>query len=137
MLRHLRSAPPFAFGLIILFVGIFVGERWGLYYSFGHFDKVLHTLGGLTVAWMGMAVFQDDIKGLAWYKQLLLLAGLTALVGVVWEFAEYLANSTRQSWPQLYHYFHGGDLTDTIGDLAADLGGGVLFSLWALYKERR
>ena len=136
MLRHLRTRWPIILGLAILFVGIFAGERWGLYYRFGNFDKVLHTLGGLTVAWMALALFQGDITHLPWYRQFLLIVGQVILVGVIWEFAEFAANSTRYSMPTLYHYFHGGDLADTIGDLAADLGGGAIFVLWALYKER-
>jgi hypothetical protein len=136
MLRHLKPRLPMIAGLALLFVGIFIGERWGLYYSIPNFDKVLHTLGGLTVAWFAMSLFQDDIGHLKWYKQLAIIAGLTVLVGVLWEFAEFAANFTRHSYPWLYHWFHGGDLADTIGDLTADLSGGVIFALWALYKER-
>lgn len=136
MLRHLRTRAPLILGLLILFVGIFVAEKWGLYYTVPNLDKILHTLGGLAVAWMAMAIFQDDINHLPWHKQLLLIISLTALVGVLWEFAEYAAGLTRSSWPWLYHWFHGGDMGDTIGDLIADLSGGTLFAAWALWKER-
>ena len=136
MLRHLRTRAPLILGLLVLFVGIFVGEQWGLYYAIPNFDKVLHTLGGLAIAWMAMAIFQDDIKQLPWYKQLVLIVSLTIMVGVLWEFAEFSAGFTRSSWPWLYHWFHGGDMADTISDLVADLSGGTLFAAWALWKER-
>lgn len=136
MLHHLRTRAPFILGLTVFFIGIFVAEKWGLYYTVPNLDKVLHTLGGLAVAWMAMAILQDDIRHLLWHKQLLLIISITALVGIIWEFAEYAAGLMYSSWPWLYHWFHGGDMADTIGDLIADLSGGMLFAAWALWKER-
>ncbi len=136
MLRHLRTRWPLVAGLTVLFIGIFVGEAWGLYYVFPHFDKVMHVAGGLAIAWFALSLFQDELVRWRPWRQALVLLGVTCLVGVVWEFAEYLANFSRTSYPLLYHWFHGGDLADTLGDLAADLTGGSLFVLWALARER-
>ena len=136
MLKHLRTRFPLVFGLFILLVGIFIGERFGLYYRFAHFDKVMHILGGLAVAWMVMSILQNDISRMSMAKQAMIIISVTCMVGVLWEFAEYLSNFTRYSYPWWYHYYHGGDLADTLGDLIADIGGAVLFSAWALWKER-
>jgi hypothetical protein len=136
MLRHLRTSTPLLFGSLILLIGLFVGEYWGLYAFIPYFDKILHVSGGLAVAWMAMALLQSDIEGLRGWKQVLIIVSVTSLVGVLWEFAEYWSNGIRYTHPLWYHYFHGGDFADTIGDLIADLSGGTAFILGALYKER-
>lgn len=136
MLRHLRTRTPLIAGIILLFIGIFASEYWHIYTRVAHFDKILHILGGVTVGWMAFALLQKEIQHLSGMKQLLIITALTCLVGVLWEFAEYLSNFTRHAYPVWYHYFHGGDLADTLGDIAADLIGGTTFALWALYKER-
>lgn len=136
MLRHLRTTTPVLFGCLVLLTGLFVGEYWGLYAFIPHFDKVMHISGGLAVAWMAMALLQSDIEGLAAWKQALIIVSVTSLIGILWEFAEYGSNSIRYTHPVWYHYFHSGDLADTVGDLIADLTGGAAFILGALYKER-
>jgi uncharacterized membrane protein YjdF len=136
MLKHLRSRTPLLFALFVVFFGIVASEWWGLYARFVHFDKVMHVMGGLSAAWIGLALLQREITHLPQWKQVLVFVSFATLAGVVWEFAEYIANFSQYSWPDLYRYFHGGDLNDTIGDLAADLIGALGLSLWALRKER-
>ena len=136
MLHHLRTRSPLLVGLFIIFFGIFVSEKFALYARWDQFDPLLHALGGLTAAWFGLALFQDDITHMAAWKQILLFVGFAALVGVLWEFAEYRANFARETLPWLWHWFHGGDLTDTMTDLAADVTGAVALTLWALWRER-
>jgi hypothetical protein len=135
MPSHFRTWTPFLFGLLVLFVGIFAGGYWGLYSHIANFDKILHMSGGLAIAWMALALLQNDIRMLPWYKQLLFIVSITCLVGVLWEFAEYLSNSTRYTYPLIYHYFHGGGLADTLVDLVADITGGILFTSWALWRK--
>ena len=135
MLGHLRSRWPLIFGLFVLLVGVFIAERFGLYYSIPHFDKVVHVCGGLAVAWMAFTLIQDHIVSMSTLKQLLVIVSVACFVGVLWEFAEYAANFTQHSYPWFYHWYHGGDLADTLGDLAADIVGGAVFALWALRKE--
>ena len=136
MLAHLRTRFPILFGCFILFFGIFIAEHFGIYDHVAHFDKIMHVLGGLAVGWVAMALLQNDIARLPWYKQLLIITSIACFVGVVWEFAEHLANGLRYSHPMIYRYYHGGDLTDTLGDILADIIGGALFALWALWRER-
>ncbi len=70
------------------------------------------------------------------HLRLLIVAGV-ALIGVVWEFAEYLsAHYGVLISPLLVKYFHGGDLADTLGDLGADLLGAFIFVLvMRLYRK--
>jgi arginine exporter protein ArgO len=136
MLKHLRAGAPIISGIILLLIGIFVTGYYGLYQALPGLDKVMHATGGIIVGWFAFSLLQDDIARARWWRQLIIIVGIVALVGVAWEFAEYTATQLRGSLPTLYHYFHGGDLGDTLGDLTADLLGGVLFAVWALIKER-
>lgn len=136
MLRHLRPQWPLVFGVLVLLTGIFLGEQFGLYYAIPHFDKVMHVMGGIAVAWMAFALLQKHVTAMSALQQLLVIVSVACFVGVVWEFAEFAANSTQHTYPAFYHWFHGGDLADTLGDLAADITGGVLFGFWAVRKER-
>lgn len=67
-------------------------------------------------------------------KNTLILAGATVFIGVIWEFAEYIANQTLiepfYNWFGIRAYFMG-DLNDTIGDLTLDTLGGLTF--WGLH----
>ncbi len=136
MLRHLRARWPVTAGLLLIFAGIFLGEQWDLYYQVVHFDKILHFVGGIIAGWFSFSILQAELTRTSSWKQFVIIAGATALIGIVWEWAEYLGNFTQYSFPTLYHYFHGGDLADTLADLLADIAGGSLFIAWALRKER-
>lgn len=137
MLRHLRTRTPLLFSALILFLGLFAGSEWGFYSAYPSFDKILHVAGGLAMAWLALALLQNDITHLPAWKQFLIVISVATFVGVVWELAEYLSGFSRESIPLLFRYFSGGDLVDTLGDLFADIVGGSAFALWALYKERR
>jgi hypothetical protein len=137
MLKHLRAGAPIIAGLLLLFIGIFLCGRFGWYYLIPNLDKVMHTAGGIIVAWFALSLMQGELTRMAAWKQALIIVSVVAFVGLAWEWAEYASNFTQHSYPLWYHYFHGGDLADTLGDLAADVAGGVLFALWAIRKERR
>ena len=136
MLRHIRAGWSVLSGLTLLFIGIGIGERYGLYYRIANFDKLLHLTGGIIAAWFVLALLQDELVRMTAWKQILILVGITAFIGVMWEWAEFISNFTQYTNPTWYHYFHGGDLGDTLGDLLADTAGAIFFALWALRKER-
>lgn len=136
MLRHLRPFTPLLAGIVVLAVGIFFGVWWGLYDAVPHFDKMVHIAGGIAAAWFFLALMQREVTHMVAWKQVLIFTGITALVGVAWEWAEFASNFTQYSNPTWYFYFHGGDLADTMGDLASDVFGALLLTAWALYKER-
>lgn len=63
-------------------------------------------------------------------KNLLVIVGAAVFIGVVWEFAEYIANQTLTEpfyrWSGVRGYFMG-DLQDTISDLLMDILGATSF----------
>ncbi|MCC6934858.1 MAG: hypothetical protein IT406_04190 [Candidatus Yanofskybacteria bacterium] len=136
MLRHIRTATPVIIGILLVAFALIAGEMYNLYLRIGWLDKALHFLGGVIAAWFVLALFQRELPQMRGWKQILVLAGITALIGVVWEWAEYASTLARPYTPWLYHYFHGGNLADTLADLGADIGGALALSWWALHKER-
>ena len=74
-------------------------------------------------------------------KNALIILGAVSFVGVVWEFAEYIANLALS--PLIYEtwgirtYFMG-DLNDTINDLLMDiLGSGTLICILHFFRGRK
>ncbi|MCC6404777.1 MAG: hypothetical protein IT405_00045 [Candidatus Yanofskybacteria bacterium] len=136
MLRHLRTATPVIVGILLVAFALVAGEMYNLYLRISWLDKALHFLGGVVAAWFALALFQRETAHMPLWKQLLILVSATALIGVVWEWAEYGSTLARPYTPWLYHYFHGGNLGDTLADLCADILGALLFSWWVLAKKR-
>lgn len=136
MLKHLRTHWPVIAGIILVLLA-FVGIELEWYTYWGHLDTAFHVIGGGIVVWFVLALLQRDLTHLAAWKQLLILISVTILIGVLWEFAEYATRWIRDALPWLYRYFHGGDLTDTLTDLVADMAGALVIVSWALWKERR
>ena len=72
-------------------------------------------------------------------KNMLVVIGATTLIGVVWEFSEYIANQTLidpfYRWFGITAYFMG-DLEDTVFDLALDILGGSLFWIIHFFRSR-
>jgi hypothetical protein len=136
MLPRLNLTAPLVFSLAVLLFGVFISQQFGLYAAWDQFDTFMHFIGGIAAAWLALALMQADIVRMAPWKQVLVLVSLAALAAVLWEFAEYMAGFGRDVVPWLWSWFHGGDLADTMLDLTAGLAGALLFSLWALRRER-
>lgn len=90
---------------------------------------VHHFLGGFFVA-MLMTHYLADVKIPSKLKHYLIVVGAVSFIGVVWEFAEYLAAQTLIE--PLYSNFGFrayfiGDLDDTINDLLMDVLGALTF----------
>ncbi len=144
MLRKLYSdlrpyyRPLFA-GFVLIFIGTFIFAEYSLSIRVPQSDKLLHILGGVIAAWLVYIHYRHIHVHLELpHLRLLIVAGV-ALIGVVWEFAEYLSgNYGGLLFSLLQKYFYGGDLTDTLGDLAADLLGAFIFVLVVgLYRKRK
>jgi hypothetical protein len=137
MLPHLRLRTPIIFAFLVFFLGIFASGTFGWYARWEHFDTFLHVLGGISVAWFGLVLFQGDLAHLSRWKQTIIFVSFTTLVGIFWEFAEFMAGFGRDVVPWLWYWFHGGELADTMLDLLADILGALALTLWALERERR
>ena len=121
---------------IIFLINIF-SFNYDWYLKFFWFDMTLHLLGGFFVA-MFMAYYLKNNLGESKLKNLLILIGVTVFVGVVWEFAEYIASQTLIE--PIYNHFkvHAyfiGDLNDTINDLVMDVFGAATFSALHLFRR--
>ncbi len=126
-----KTTKPFLAGLIVLFLGSFVVTFFNLYDTFPYIDKVFHVTGGFIVAWFFDRFWSEKLNVFHKLEHLVVLVAITALVGFFWEIAEF-----STSIPPfvdnilLRHYFYGGSLVDTLGDLTADIFGAVLFYLF-------
>ena len=114
--------------LIIIFTANLFGMYYNLYWNWW-FDMSLHFLGGFFVA-MFMVYYLADVMTPTKLKKYLVLTGAVILVGVVWEFAEYLASQILAE--SLYNNFGFrayfiGDLDDTINYLLMDILGAISF----------
>lgn len=106
----------------------------GLPYIHLWFSPLFHTLGGFATAWtlvMGVHFF-GPWGVFQLHKRLIILfyIALVSLVGVVWEFAEFvLDEALGWNWQP--------SLADTISDLALDLVGGLIFLIIYGYYWKR
>lgn len=128
-----RSYKPFLVGVIVLFVAIVVAKDFGWYDQFFLMDKVFHVLGGAIVAWFAWSLWAKKMKADSWWVRLIFFVGVVALVGLAWEWLEYLSSISGNA--ALIAYIHIGDLADTLKDLLADMVGGSVASLLLLYSN--
>lgn len=98
------------------------------------FDILLHFLGGFWVAGLFFLIFNSRRLQVKNFSLTLILAlSFIALVGVVWEFAEFTFLNSLMA-----NIFKGldtrGTLDDTIADLAFDFFGGLAFLIIYRFK---
>jgi uncharacterized membrane protein YjdF len=122
--------------LFFTFLANFVlGFGYRLYLRTGLFDITLHFLGGLGVyLTLYQFVSKDFLKVPRW-QFIILLLGATTLIGVLWEFTEYVTSTTIGT-------IHGieliGNLRDTLEDLFLDILGALVGSfIRPGFKKRR
>ena len=154
MIKLVDYLTPIMQKAVGLLIAIFLTNLAGMYFGFYEywwFDMSLHFLGGFFVA-MLMAHYLADIietrnplcqshseaskKQETGIKKYLVMVGAVTFIGVVWEFAEYLASQTLIE--PLYNNFGFrtyfiGDLDDTINDLLMDIVGALAF----IFTRRR
>ena len=120
------------FSLILTLLVNFAGMYFG-FYDFWWFDVILHFLGGFFVAMLMVHYLKITELRITNYeltaiKGYLIIVGAVSFIGVVWEFAEYLASLTLIE--SFYNNFGVktsfiGDLDDTINDLLMDIVGAL------------
>ncbi len=112
--------------MLIVIHGIFTVTNIYEWY-FPQLDIPMHILGGASVAWAAWALvyYARSVKKLPrlpfWFGALCAV-GITAIVGVVWEFYEFIHDVLTGSLFQL-------GTADTMKDLADDLLGAFILSL--------
>lgn len=91
---HIRFAFPLAVVLLFYAMGPMLGQCYNLYYLLNWWDKLLHALGGVVFALVGLYLFARGVeKG----RSRVVMAALFALcfsmaVSVLWEFCEFGAD---------------------------------------------
>ncbi len=101
-------------------------------------DVPMHIFGGFSCAILALALHQLVVKKKksmrlpVWYQYLFVI-GVVMIIGVVWEFHEFILDVTVNIW---YHFPKAQpSLADTMKDLLDDwIGGTVAFFLF--YKQK-
>ena len=139
--EFLKFKAPVMVGFVVLFVAVFITERFNLY-DVKYFDKLMHLSGGIISAWFFSIFFRKELNASSKLKAAIILVSTAGLVGILWEFTEYFSSVyVSQVAPALARYMYIGDLTDTLGDILLDLTGGFGFGLFyfmrlgKLYKK--
>lgn len=106
----------------------------GAYWHIANIDKPMHFLGGFVMGLFGLAIHHavashHHTKKSPWWYHYLFVTGFVMLIGVAWEFHEYILDNTAvlwYGWPKSQL-----SLNDTMADLLLDLvGGSLAFSLF-------
>ena len=100
-------------------------------------DNLLHFSGGFVMAMLAVAVHHDmtdkhDLKGHPLWYHFLFVIGFVMLIGVAWEFHEYVLDNTAVvwwGWPK-----NQLDLADTMLDFIMDAFGGAV--AFFIFKNR-
>ena len=129
----------FLLGFLILILGVHIaGNIYGWYLT-THLDIPMHIAGGAWVALFFFYLFSQrsgnflpDNK----LVQLIFALGFVALIGVGWEFYEYLADVFIKH-NTAFGCMQPGTLFDTLKDLFDDLiGGTVAAGVMLVHKKR-
>ncbi len=128
------------FWLTILLLSNIPSIYYGLYLKYWWFDVAQHFLGGFLIAMLMTGYLKDHLLPGDKLKNALIIVASAAFIGVVWEFAEYIANQTLVEpfyrWFSIHVYFMG-DLQDTVKDLMDDILGGIgFFIIYSLWSQR-
>jgi hypothetical protein len=117
---------PIISAILVLFIGIFIGKFVDIYGRLPIFDKVMHFSGGFVSGWIFLLFVRDELRRSSFIKRILVVMGGVALIGIFWEFAEYLSSALHYYFPVVNEYLYIGSLRDTMLDIVTDLSGGLL-----------
>lgn len=125
------------FLVLLMIVNVYPGMYYQ-WYDLKAFDVSLHFLGGFFVSMLLLSYYDREFKRNSQLFRLLSAVGITLLVGVAWEFMEYLGSIylSEPIWRiyQVRVYFIG-DLADTLSDLFMDTLGASLFAALHLLRS--
>lgn len=123
---------------VILLLAVVFGVRLGLYDTIPHLDKIFHFMGGAAIAAIALSWFEKDIQHMPRGIAILFTLGITAIVGIGWEYGEALSGAyTKDFAPLLYKYFSGNGLVDTLWDTVLDMLGALALTTTWLRNHRR
>ncbi len=100
------------------------------YASITHFDKLVHTLGGIFAAVAGSAFLYKHAQTLRKRELVITALLFVFIVGLAWEYYEYILQFYIKN-------IHLADIPDSIGDLVADMIGGILGISFVILLQKR
>lgn len=135
-MHYTKLKVPVFIGVVIILIAVFPAEWFG-WANVNFFDKFEHLLGGIVVAWFFSVFLNKELKLTSKFKAGIIIIATVCLVGVLWEFSEYLSSTYGPLYaPIVTKHFYIGDLADTLGDILSDLLGGLVFALLYTLKLR-
>jgi hypothetical protein len=139
--------------VIFIYAGMFLSERFNLYYYLYWWDVLLHTLSGVIIGFIGFIIiykinwkYSMDISPL---MVAVFSFSFAVTMGVVWEIVEFTMDAfwgtAMQSWDlpsttlEIGKPYQGSGLRDTMSDLIVDSIGALLTSVvcYFLYKNEK
>ncbi len=100
------------------------------YASIWWFDMLMHTIGGVFVAFVGATYLFRRTQALTWGEYFITLALLVFIIGLAWEYYEYVVQ----------YYVKGVQLAsvaDSVSDLICDMIGGSVGALFVIWTKKR
>ncbi|MDQ3018492.1 MAG: hypothetical protein M3Q64_01330 [bacterium] len=125
-----RYAKIWLWPALVIIVHNFA-TAFGTYYSILWFDSPMHLFGGAAIgtsSWFFLKQF--DALPKQWWLKILIIAGITALTAVCWEFLELVVDAVINTHTQL-------GLKDTLKDLYFGIVGGTIAATIAIKKTRK
>lgn len=127
----------FSWALIVIFHVVAMAFSW--YDRLLWLDILMHLIGG---AWVGLLFVYLFPKYLPGYSEARFLSyvilglGFVTLIGVFWEFYEYLSDVYIYKMHPLNLAPNPKNLPDTLADLVNDLIGGSVVIAWAFFRKK-
>ncbi len=100
------------------------------YTSIWWFDMLMHTVGGMFVAFIGGAMLLRHLRGRTPHELFIILVLFVFVVGLFWEYYEYIVQFYIKT-------VHLADVPDSISDLVCDMVGGVIASIFVIVMQKR
>lgn len=108
------------------------------YYHLDQIDVPLHIMGGFVMSMLGLAIHHQvstnhHNKMAPWWYRFVFVVGFAVLIGVLWEFYEFVMDQTVHKWFELP--VAQPSLANTMKDLLDDLIGAIA-AFWVFQKEK-
>lgn len=126
------------FSLIVILAFHFFANLFNWYNTIWWLDILMHLVGG---GWVALTAYHLLFAGeksrlASSFERFVLVIGLVALIGVLWEFYEYLSDVYLLKVHPLTSAPNPRLLPDTLKDLFNDLVGGAIVAFFSLRKGK-
>lgn len=116
--------------VVIIFFLNKVANMFYWYSSIDQFDMVMHTLGGIFLAYWGAALLFSllkDQKPLLW---IIVLTAFVLIMGFAWEVFEFSVQG-------IMHLETLANIPDSLSDMVCDMFGGMIGALFVVSRVKR